>query len=1013
MQTPVLLVVLLSLGAQSGTAKPAPTDSAPAQAPAERKADYVRSVTRGGGLMPWQEAGTSEQERSFRASIEKRKDELLAARVPTEHPAMISPDQLQRARQNIKSAAWAGKWAQSERAVADFLVAQPDDYAERMISELSPTNTYGFTCPNCVGRQSQEGSGTAIIDWDYRHPDQIACKRCRHVYPSSTYPETATLHCPRAGQTFTYYLNDGERAKPEDRSGAFAWHWVSRPIHVSFSGQIRTAKAVFMGDAVATLATQYALTGDVRYATCARRILVRMAHCYRRWLYHDYWDTIADCDPMYAAWHDQSLALEWKRHLCEQAFAKDSVKSAAMLRDYWGAGRLHSSCDGIHMLSRLALAYDLVYDAKDAAGSPAWSPAERAQVERDLLLEYAMGAEHYLGGAGQAACVNNKSPAIYHALAVVGRSLGLANYVDVALRGYEGIRDRSFLYDGFSKESVSYTGMYLGELVQIPEQLDGFQWPKNFRGRQGAVDLFRTDARLRLMFRAMCEQSRPDGRYPPLSDTHVEGRYSARLVEMGLKRYPEHFRGKLPAMLGKHAPSTYAVFNLTQEEMDRNDGLNPPEIYFPAWMTAFLRHGQGPGAAMIAMPFSPDGPHRHYDNLALFYTQGDATLLGDQGYMGDMPLTAWIKSSFSHNLVIVDDQEQRHSGRKPQLGRMFTTPEWSVVEAASNAYPQCREYSRLVALIKGPEAQTFAVDVFRVKGGKSHRYRVFSELAASDAVDGSFETRGVTLPPEPPLPKVGASLAREDVFGLRDVRASAGKPPATWQAVWKQKGGQYRMWMVSPTDRVEASNGPGQETFAQAGRRVRYVDAIREGPELSSTFVVLHEPGGHEGSASTIQRAELLPVPAEAGPDAIAVQIETRWGRYVLLNRFSQPVRVADCLFQGELALVRVDRAGKTRVAAQGVATFERGGLRITDAAPVWSGKVVGHDDNSLRSDTPRPDSWAAWPENVQAFAIVQTEEGQTGWSVSGTDEHNVRVDRFPLPECNEFRLENLRVAGD
>ena len=39
------------------------------------------------------------------------------------------------------------------------------------------------------------------------------------------------------------------------------------------------------------------LTGEARYAGKAVRILNRLAACYRNWLYHDYWDAVADCDP--------------------------------------------------------------------------------------------------------------------------------------------------------------------------------------------------------------------------------------------------------------------------------------------------------------------------------------------------------------------------------------------------------------------------------------------------------------------------------------------------------------------------------------------------------------------------------------------------------------------------------------------------------------------------------------------------------------------------------------------
>src|SRR6185436_16926552 len=101
-----------------------------------------------------------------------------------------------------------------------------------------------------------------------------------------------------------------------------------------------------------------------------------------------------------------------------------------------------------------------------------------------------------------------------------------------------------------------------------------------------------------------------------------------------------------------------------------------------------------------------------------------------------------------HNLVNVDRAEQRFSDRKPRLEMMVTSPEVSAVEASSTAYEQCDIYRRLVVLVKGPDRRTFAVDIFRVHGGAHHAFRLFSELASSEAADGRIEFHGVTVPPE-------------------------------------------------------------------------------------------------------------------------------------------------------------------------------------------------------------------------------------------------------------------------
>jgi Heparinase II/III-like protein len=968
---------------------------ASADAAGRSKEAYIRAVTRGEGFLPWQEAGPSEAELSFRQNIEARKDSLLQGRVVIKHPALLETAAIERARKNIDAADWAKDWFSSHLAQADYLAEQPVDYVESMLSELTLGNPYGLTCPNCVGKKSQEGAGNSLFSWSHKKPDVLECRRCGQVYPDERFPETAELVCPRMGQAFQYYLNDAERANKEDRSGRLAWHWVGYPMHMTFSGTIRARKAGFMVSGLESLAYAYALTGEERYADMGVRILVRLAACYRNWLYHDYWDGIADCDPLYAAWHDRSLPIEWKRHLSEQAFKKDQLDKAAMMQVYWGAGRFSPSTDSISNLHRVCLAYDLLHDAS-------WTAEDRALVERDLFLEWVMGAEPYVGGPGKADCINNKAPRIYRAFAAAGRVLGLPEYADTALRGYQNLRDRSFLYDGFSKESPAYTNMYLSSLIWVPETLHGFEWPAGYNVEP---DLYASDERLQLMLRAVVDQLDHRGNYMPLSDSNTWARPSPVLIEIGMNRYPQHFSGKHPVLSGGTRPSEYAVFHLDATDFTGEPDADLPEILFPAWMTAILRHGTGPDASVLAMPFSPSGGHRHSDNLALCYRVGADTVLADLGYVGDMPVNRWIHSTVSHNLVVVDDGEQQFAGdtpRIPRLSFMATSPVVSVVEASSRCYPQCNDYRRLIALIKGPDGGTFAVDIFRVKGGRKHAYRVLSEVAASDVPEGTLGFEGLEMPPEPPLPEVGQSLASEDIYGLRDTRYAT--PAGDWQAVWSQTGRSYRLWMRSPLDRVEASNGPGQTNRLNGGRRLRYVDAVREGDALESVFVAVHEP-----SPGVIDSVEPIDLPETVGADAVALKIESAWGTYLVLSGFDGATEVEGTTFQGVFGVLHETEGHPDWLFALGATALKKGNLGFDGERPVWQGKVTGHTTTTLTTDSAAPEGWPAGPANCQNYIVVHDAPHWTGFPAESVSERQIRVTRFPLPGVSEFELRALR----
>lgn len=983
----------------------------PTKTPSQRHAEYVARVTRGEGFMPWQKPGLSAKEDAFRVAMEARKDEMLRQRARVRRPALVTEAQLARLRRNIRSADWAKAWYAEIKEVADYIVRQPAGYVEQMIEELSATNGYAWNCPNCVGLKSQEGGGTLYKGtWDYRQPDVVSCKFCGHSYPSADYPETAILECPRTGQTFTFYRNEAERAHPEDRSGKHAWHWAGRPVHVSFTGTIRSNKVRFMILALPQLALVYRVTGKARYAEAVASIMARLAQCYRYWLYHDYWDTMADCDPLFAAWHDgrfrKGMKLEFKRHLCADAFAEDTSRSAVMLQGFWGAGRVWPSAEMIRDLIPMCLAYDLTYSARNASGKPVWSRAARRQVERELLLEYVMGAEPFVGGNDAATNGNNKAPSVYVAMATVAKCLGLPQWADVAIRGYELIRDQSFEFDGFSHESPLYTGKYLGEgTVEIPEVLAGFRWPKGFKRRRGTVDLFKSDAKLRLILQTYADQLLPNGRYLPIADTTVGRVAYQQLLEIGARRFPERYSGLLPLLYSSCAPGQYAALHCEPGDLQREAAWDPPEGYFPAWMHALFRHGSGPDSTALSLSFSPWGGHRHYDNLSLYYSDCGRPILGDLGYVCDTPNLAWIHGTFCHNLVVVDDQEQARE-RTPALLMAATTPKVSVVEAASQVYDQCREYRRLAALIKGPDARTFVIDIFRVKGGKKHAFRLFSEIAASDSASGRLEFSGIGMPAEEPIPDFGGSTEREHIYGLLDPRSNSA-PPDAWQATWRERGRAYRLHLLSAADSVIASHGPGMEDFDQAGRRARFVEAVRQGRDVESTFVAIHEPSGPRGRMP-IRRATRLDLPDGAGPDAVALRIESSWGVYYVLSEFANETAVDGVRFQGRFGVICTPPTGDAWYMGLGAATLARGDLGFSDAPAAWSGNAKANTATVITTSTKRPADWPALPPDCTNHVIVSGGQFQTGFPVGSVGCNRIGVTRFPLQEVSEFELPAL-----
>ena len=997
---------------------------------------YIEAVVRGEGFLPWQNnERDSEAERAFRAEVESRKDALLATAVPVEHPAMLTADDIARARRNIEHADWAARWFEGERELANHAVAGGSAWVETMIPELTSMQGYGFTCPNCVGVHSQEGAGAwRIADWDWRNPEVMTCKACGQTYPDDKFPEAGRLVCPRRDQTITFYRNDAERADPDNRTGELAWKWVGQPMHISFTGIIREYKVRFMLGAVSRIAQVYAITGESRYAAVTVAILKRLAHCYRRWLYHDYFNCYADCDPMYAAWHDMSLPLEFKRHPDTMAYRggrtesgqdKDTLESARMLARYFGAGRVHPSTDVVTLVRSICTAYDLTYHAVDDDGQPLWTDDTRAAVERDLILEYVMTGEPSLGGPGKVDSVNNKAPRMYLALAATAKTLGIVEFADTALRGYEAIRDQSFNYDGFSHESPSYTEMFLGTLLQVTEALEGFTWPADHPTRNGTIALYRDDAKLRLMLRSMRDAVCLDGRYLPLADTLVGDAPGPLTYEVGAARMPDVFGGTLPANRRARGernadPSTYAVFALDHEAAEHDTAITHHTMLFPAWKTAILRgrsHAEPHRAATASLAFNPTGGHRHNDSLALYYDDAGQPILGDLGYIGDTPMNAWFKTTASHNLVVVDDDEQLNGNYRKDTGSrhtdlrfMFDGPWAAGVEASSRAYPQCNVYRRTLVMLRSPDddGRTILVDIFRVAGGASHRYQLFSELGASDADDHGMTFDGLDLTAHTSLPNFGRSVEREHIYGLQDP-VTCTSPAASWCATWHQRDRAYRLHMLTACDHVTAAHGPGQETIDNPGRRVRHVLAVRSGDRLASTFAAVHEPSNADGSW-VVHSIERLALADDDAASAFALRLHTAWGDYVVFSDAVEPITIDNITFAGTCGVVHRPTKGSARAITCAASTCTIDGRGFENSSTCWDGKVTAVYSGMIEVDNPRPADWPQLPHAAHAWVNVDLEGTTTGHRVDAVEQHAITSERFPFDQPTTFRVPIVRV---
>ncbi len=446
---------------------------------------------------------------------------LCPALVSAQPCTLYKPGDIANARENIKRYKWAQNIAESWKNSVDYAMQQDREFFEDMISELTPWTGYGQNCPVCVGKQSSMGEG-GLWRWSITDPDKLTCKYCGAVFPNPDYLETGKLVCPKMGQTLTYYETEEERAHPEDKSGKYALRWVGCPVHTSWSGIIRSNKTHWCVGKALPMAKLYALTGEVKYAEHAAWIIDRFARVYPNYLFHSYDGTFADCPP-------DEAAANMGKYGGGGKFPKDVIISAFSGRHqhaeyanlhngFWGAGRYNTHANEAAAMLGITVAYDLIRDAKYADGRPIIDAEMRKWIVNDLIVDSCQCWENW-------DAINNKSGPSRALSAAVGILLKRPKSAARALDGFQQLVEQSFYFDGFCKESPSYSSYHLGQMRSIPEILRGYSDPEGYQPEKGAridkLNPFEDIGRYRLALESMARMLAPDGRYPVIGDTHA------------------------------------------------------------------------------------------------------------------------------------------------------------------------------------------------------------------------------------------------------------------------------------------------------------------------------------------------------------------------------------------------------------------------------------------------------------------------------------------------------------
>lgn len=941
---------------------------------------------------------------------------------------LYHPEDIERANQNLERYSWAKKIVKGWKNQVAFTMQQDQAFFKKLIPELTPGTQYGQTCPKCVGKQSL--MGYARFNWSVTKPDQITCKSCGMVYPNKAYPETGVVKCTCMGQAFTYYENPEEKANPEERE-KHAYEWVNRPVMTSFSGLIRFHKVKWAWGQVLTLSKLYALTVEIAYAERAVWILDRFAMVYPHYLYHSYDGSVADWPPakvaesMAAA--DRPRGGRFPLGAVRHAYGLHQKMDYSTLHNgFWGAGRLNTHGKGSDAgpLLNMTVAYDLVRDAKYPDGHRLVDSDTDRRIIGNLIVAGCKDMEHWDS-------LSNKGVAVFSLSAAVGRLLGQPERVRRALDGFNRMLEKRYHFDGFYGESPAYAAHNLSNVRELPDLLYGYSDPPGYNPKDGKrlenMNPFKT-GRFQLALLSMIRQLAPGNVLPVIGDT----RYDKKVGTLYNEFLATRLGGKYAAMLEtiQDAPLTekgneYALWYRPADLKVRDSEKLPLRTeWFPGWHVGVLRGGRKENDTALYLngnenQWTLKTGHRHRDVLGLSYWAYGQELVSDRGYFSGSSYRLkdgrngqdWMRSTLSHNLVVVDEQDQANKGCGSNLELFGVAPGIEVVQASGhNVYPQCSAYHRTTAQIRRPDGQNYAVDFFRVKGGKTHQYSFNCNGKLVSMNPAWLELRPVTLAP---------------VWSKWLENPKAVKPQGSFTFTWQNDEINLGMTLLNTQDNIDriiVADAPGWRVAKPSEFEkppIQQILAEHRSRDAESALATQYSAVivPYKTAVSPVVSARMLENDPDSGVLAIEVRLAGRTD--IIISTLDQQQRDYGAVSAaGEFSFVSIDGKGRT---TQGYLLngthLECRDLKIELAKPNVTLKVQSVEDRTFHLAEGQPQgvsvgSYILVEEPPTSFGRKNKARPISGFEIESTTANSITVRDYPAVKCEKITVLNSKWVG-
>lgn len=871
------------------------------------------------------------------------------------------------------------EWA---RAFRDALIKQVQPYMEMSDEELwkllpsqemprdSSVNRDGSGCPKC-GKDHFKADYNAPWEFDRKnHPWQVRCANCKEWFPKndfSAYYQSALddQHKFRLGKGDPQFLKPkepGPYAEVVDDGRGYekdGHKWFFTAFY-GYKLWYELVGCPDQGSVLEKLAILYTLTNNPLYAHKAGVLLDRIADLYPE----------MDYNPNYRLGMEASTG------------GSGQGRVQGCIWETWTAANVSRAYDYVYdalLQDQELLAFLGKMSAQYHTGDKSSLPAIASHIEDHALIEFIKGVQDHRiwGNAGMhqegiaAAAIALDRPG------VTNQALDWLFQPNSDKPPYGGeiplILVERLCREGLSDEAgLGY--------ASIPAQ--SFQAVAELLHRYPAYtthNLYRDYPKFRNCF-TMCQAVRALDRYSPnvgdgdkcmnignlgmilpvgleLTGYRVYGGYDiAREVWFSNNKRLEGFK------LNIYDADPEAILKNLTTDLAKDPG---PLTSFNSggYGFAILQAPQRDAGRAFMMYYGRMEGHGHEDRLALHLVAKDCVMAPDMGYpqyTGSWPpRIGWDSHTISHNTCMVND---KGLDRSSWSGKTKLFDQAGPIRVADidggRVYDNVTTYRRCVVMVDVDATDSYALDLFWVRGGKNHRL-------IQNGGGPEVTTSGLSLVAQEKGTYAGDNVEFGQFYdGPSDwsydgtgfmylKRVEKTKPTGDFWVDWKiveprrqmpeDFEAHLRVHNLSAVDEVALCDGvpPGYKGNPE---RLRYLLRTRYGENLNTQFVSVLEP---YGKAPLVKSARLLKSLDTASGFAAVVEVVLADGRrdVILVTENGGQVDAGGVELDGRIGFVRFTNGqvqSQTLIAGR---SLTAGKAKLSLPTAFVSGKLVGWDD--------------------------------------------------------------------